>query len=244
MDVSGWLQDKFGSVDTQTLLNESLYSSEELEQDKYKLESELSELESSFETHETRYKYFLDKGVKVSDYKQEQFAQKARIEKKKYKAKKKQYKQISIKLGTVIAIEGVREISSLHSEDEYHIDDHLENGIDTTALQHELMDQMTDVGLNVEDMKAVQNALDLEIIDDPVEFEAVEEKEIIQQMEQENLSSEEISIEDEVTTNTLSETDGTGSVTEDESEFDIEDDVEDHIDIELENVDEQEDLLL
>lgn len=226
MDVSEWIIDRFGSTNTSTLLDEQRYSTEELRNDKHKLERQLSNLESKLEKHETRYRHFLHKGVEASEIKQSQLAQKARLEKKKYAAAKKQYKQVSVKLGTVISIEGMREITSIQSQHEYGIDKYVDEDFDNTALQHELMDQMAEFGLDMEDMRDVQNALDVEIVDDQVELGGSEEMELIRQMESDDLSSEEISLDTTVPPDEAEMSSESQPNDLDEHEFDIEDDID------------------
>lgn len=224
MDISGWVTDRFGSTDTGTLLDESIYSTTELRKDKHKLERKLSQLESDLDEHETRYKHFLHKGAKADDIKKSQLAQKARFEKKKFEVTKKQYKQVSIKLGTVISIEGMREITSMGDDQQFNIDDHIDAEFDSAELQAELMDQMAEFGLEVEDMQAVQDALDVEILDEQLDMEASEEMELMEEMAADNLSSEQITLDEETE---LEEQAPESDTNGDQAEFDIEADIED-----------------
>lgn len=224
MDLTGWVSDRFGSTDTGTLLDESVYSSKALRKDKHKLERKLSNLEDTMEEHETRYKHFLHKGADADDIKKSQLAQKARFERKKYEISKKQYKQVSIKMGTVISIEGMREITSMQNQQQYNIDQHIDAEIDTAELQAELMDQMAEFGLEVEDMQAVQEALDVEILDDSLEMEATEEVELMEQMAADNISSDQINLDaDTDAADQQADTEPDSQATE---TFDIESDID------------------
>lgn len=215
MDISGWVVDRFGSTDRGTLLDEETYGSDALRKDKYKLERKLSSLEDRLEEHQTRYEHFLHKGAEADEMKQQQLAQKARFEKKKYAVAKKQFRQVSIKLGTVISIEGMREITSMQDQQDYHIDEHFDADLDTTELQQQLIDQMSAFGLNIEDMQAVQEALDVEVLDEQLDIDATEEETLMDELKAGEISRDQIRLDDDATT--------TDEATTDESDIDIDD---------------------
>lgn len=200
MGLSDWLTNRFGTTDARTLLNEEVYSSESLKQDKRNLERKLSSLGDKLDEHQIRYEHFLHKGAEANDIEQQNFAQKARLEKKKHSVVKKKYKQTNIKLGTVISIEGMREISSMQQQQTYNLDQHLQAGFETNELQNQIMDQMAELGLNIEDMREIQDALDVEILDEQLEMDATEEVNLMEALETGDISQNSIQLEDATST--------------------------------------------
>ena len=199
MELRNWVQDRFGSADTETLLDESVYSRNELRKDKSKLEQNLNQIENEMDKHSDRYQKLLEKGSNADEMKQTQYAQKAKFEKKKYKIKKKKHKANSIKLGTIISIEGMREVMSMHEGDEdYTLDTLFDDELNAQELQSQVMDQMAQFGLEIEDMRQVQDALDVEILDQDLGTEASEELELMQEMQAGDISQEQVDIEQEV----------------------------------------------
>jgi hypothetical protein len=213
MNIKTWMQNQFGDTDTETLLDESQYSRTELRKDKQGLQQALNQLESELDDHGTRYQHLLEKGANAGSLKKQQFAQKAKFEKKKYQIKKKKYKTKSTKLGTIISIEGMREILSMHEEESYAVDELFDDEHNAQELQAQVMDQMAEFGLEMEDMEEVQEALDVEILGQDFETEASEELEIMEEIQAGDLSREQVEIDAEATE---------GTVTDDDS-FDIED---------------------
>ena len=200
MDIRNWVQNRFGSADTETLLDTNVYSRNELRKDKSKLEQNLNQIEKEMDNHSQRYQKLLQKGAEADEMKQQQYAQKAKFEKKKYQIKKKKYKANSIKLGTVISIEGMREVMSMHDSQEFAVDTLFDDDLNAQELQSQVMEQMAEFGLNLEDMQEVQEALDVEILGEDLEAGASEELELMREMQAGNLSEEQVDIDQEVTT--------------------------------------------
>jgi hypothetical protein len=198
MELRDWVQERFGTADASTLLDEGVYSTKDLRKDKAKLEQNLRQIEKERDKHKQRYENLLQKGAEADEVKQQQLAQKAKFEKKKYKIKKKKHKAQSVKMGTIISIEGMREVMSMHDEENYVIDDLFDDEMNAQELQSEIMDQMAEFGLEMEDMQQVQDALDIEVLDSELETEASEEMELMQKMQAEEISREEVDIEESV----------------------------------------------
>ena len=200
MDIRSWVRDRFGTADTATLLDESVYSRTELRKDKTKLEQHLRQIESEMDNHAKRYQKLLQKGAEADEFRRQQYAQKAKFEKKKYEVKKKKHKTNSIKLGTVISIEGMREVLAMHNGDgeSYELDQLFDDELNAQELQREVMDQMAEFGLELEDMKQVQEALDVEILDQDLETGADEELELMEEMAAGDISHEQVDIDDTV----------------------------------------------
>ena len=182
MELRDWVQDRFGSAETETLLDESVYGQNELRADKKKLEQSLKQLEKDMDSHSNTYQKLLEKGAKADEMRRRQYAQKAKFEKKKYEIKKKKHKANSIKLGTVISIEGMREVMDMHESQDLSLDEAMSQDLNVQEVQGEIMDQMAQFGLELEDMQQVQDALDIEILDDDLEQGASEELEAMERM--------------------------------------------------------------
>jgi len=197
MELRDWVQDRFGAAD-ETLLQESVYSTRELRKDKAKLEQNLKQLENDMQTHGKKYKQLLQKGAEADDMSRSQYAQKAKFEKKKYEIKKKKHKANTIKLGTIISIEGMREILEMQDGEDMKIDDLMSNDINAQEVQSQIMDQMAEFGLELEDMQQIQDALDVPIMDDDLETGASEEMELMEEMAAGDLAEEHIDVEAEL----------------------------------------------
>lgn len=198
MELRDWVQERFGSADAETLLDESAYSQNELRADKKKLEQSLKQLESDMDTHSGKYQKLLEKGAQADEMRRRQYAQKAKFEKKKYEIKKKKHKANSVKLGTVISIEGMREVMDMHESQDLSLDEAMSQDINAQQVQGEIMDQMAQFGLELEDMQQVQDALDVEILDDDLEQGASEELEAMEKMAAGDISSEQVDVDEEV----------------------------------------------
>lgn len=198
MNIHNWVTNQFGDTDPATLLDESRYSSKQLRKDKRSLQQSINQLESDLDDHSTRYQHLLEKGANADDIKKRQFAQKAKFEKKKYQIKKKKYKVNSTKLGTIISIEGMREILAMHEEDSYAVDELFDEDHNAQELQAQVMDQMAEFGLEIEDMQDVQQALDVDILGQDLESEPSEELELMEEMEAGELSREQLDIDEDV----------------------------------------------
>ena len=198
MELRDWVQDRFGSAETETLLDESVYGQNELRADKKKLEQSLKQLEKDMDSHSNTYQKLLEKGAKADEMRRRQYAQKAKFEKKKYEIKKKKHKANSIKLGTVISIEGMREVMDMHESQDLSLDEAMSQDLNVQEVQGEIMDQMAQFGLELEDMQQVQDALDIEILDYDLEQGASEELEAMERMAAGEISSEQVNVEEDV----------------------------------------------
>lgn len=198
MQLRDWVQERFGATDTNTLLDESAYSTNQLRTDKKKLEQSLKQLENDMSTHSEKYQKLLERGAEADEMRRQQYAQKAKFEKKKYEIKKKKHKANSIKLGTIISIEGMREVMDMHESQDLGIDEVMNEDVSAREVQSQIMDQMAQFGLELEDMQEVQDALDVEILDEDLEEGASEELEAMEQMAAGEISREQLDVEQQV----------------------------------------------
>jgi hypothetical protein len=136
--------------------------------------------------------------------------------------KKREYKADSVKLGTVISVEGMRDVLDTADSD-INLSEHIRDA-DTSQLQGQIMDQMAEFGLEIEDMQQVEEALDVPILDDDLEDGASEELEMMEQMAAGSVSDEQVDIEDDVNADST-------KVDETEELADIEDDLEGTLDV-------------
>jgi hypothetical protein len=198
MQLRDWVQERFGATDTNTLLDESAYSTNQLRTDKKKLEQSLKQLENDMSTHSEKYQKLLERGAEADEMRRRQYAQKAKFEKKKYEIKKKKHKANSIKLGTIISIEGMREVMDMHESQDLGIDEVMNEDVNAREVQGQIMDQMAQFGLELEDMQEVQDALDVEILDEDLQEGASEELEAMEQMAAGEISREQLDVEQQV----------------------------------------------
>jgi hypothetical protein len=195
MELRNWIQEKFGGTGD-NLLDESVYSNKELRKDISKLEHQAKTLEQEMDDHRRKYKQLLQEGAQYDELKRKKYAQKAKFEKKKYAIKKKKYRANSIKLGTVLSIQGMREIMSLHNEEEIALEGVMEDA-DAQEIQSEIMERMATFGIEMDDLQEIQDALDIPIMDDNLETGTSEEEEVMEQIAASEVSAEQVDIEAE-----------------------------------------------
>jgi hypothetical protein len=198
MEVRDWVRNHFGTADTEVLLDESAYGRNELRTDKKRIEQRLNKLESDMDKHAGRYQQLLEKGAKAEQLKRKRYAQKAKFAKKKYEISKKKHRVDSTKLGTVISIEGMRQVMDLHESQDLTLDEVMRDGVNTGEIQEQIMGQMAQFGIELEDMERVQDALDIDILDEDLSEPASEELDAMERMAAGEISAEQIDVEDSV----------------------------------------------
>jgi hypothetical protein len=195
MELRNWIQERFGGTG-ENLLDESVYSTKELRKDISKLEHRGKKLEQEMDQHRRKYKQLLQEGAQHDELKRKKYAQKAKFEKKKYAIKKKKYRANSIKLGTVLSIQGMREIMDLHDEEDITLEEVMDD-TDAQEVQSEIMERMAAFGVEMDDLKEIQDALDIPIMDDELDLEASEEEKVMEQMAASEVSADQVDIEAE-----------------------------------------------
>lgn len=193
MELRNWVQDRFGGTG-QTLLDEDVYGHTDIRKDITKLEHKLQKLENEMDQHSRTYKQLLKEGSEVGELKRKKYAQKAKFEKKKYAIKKKKYRANSVKLGTILSIQGMREIMELQNEQDIALDDAMDDA-DAQEIQGEIMERMAAFGIEMEDMEEIQEALDIPIMEDDLAMDVSEEEQKMQEMAASDLSEEQVDIE-------------------------------------------------
>jgi hypothetical protein len=196
MELRNWVQTKFGGTDGNALLDESQYGSTALRKDITKLEHSLKQQEKEMDEHHRKYKELLKEGANASELERKKYAQKAKFEKKKYSIKKKKYRASSIKYGTLLSVQGMREIMDLQDTEDLAIDEQLDDA-DVSELQGQIMERMAAFGVEMEDMQEIQDALDVPLMDDDLATDTSEEEEIMEQMAASDISAEQVDIDAE-----------------------------------------------
>lgn len=221
MEIRNWVAERFGGTGD-NLLEESVYSNKELRKDLSKLEHRAKKLEQEMDQHHRKYKQLLQEGAQHDELKRKKYAQKAKFEKKKYAIKKKKYRANSVKLGTILSIQGMREILALHDEEDITLEQVMEDA-DAQEIQSEIMERMAAFGVEMEDLQEIQNALDIPIMEDELDMDTSEEERVMEQIAAQNVSAEQVDIEAE------------SSVTVEES-VGIDANIDDDIDIDMDEV--------
>jgi hypothetical protein len=196
MELRNWVKTKFGGTDSTALLDESQYGSTALRKDLTKLEHSLKQQEKEMDEHHRKYKELLKEGANASEIERKKYAQKAKFEKKKYAIKKKKYRASSIKYGTLLSVQGMREIMDLQDSDDLAIDQQLEDA-DAAELQSQIVERMAAFGVEMEDVQEIQEALDVPLMDDSLATDTSEEEAIMAQMAASDISAEQVDIESE-----------------------------------------------
>jgi hypothetical protein len=217
MELRNWIQERFGGTG-ENLLDESVYSNKELRKDISKLEHRGKKLEQEMDQHRRQYKELLQEGAQHDALKRKKYAQKAKFEKKKYAIKKKKYRANSVKLGTVLSIQGMRDVMDLHDEENIALEEVMDD-TDAQEIQSEIMERMAAFGVEMDDLQEIQDALDIPMMDDQLEQDTSEEEQVMEQIAAKEVSAEQVDIEAE-------------SATATQETVDIDADIEDDLDME------------
>lgn len=224
MQVRNWVQDYFGES-ANSLLDEAVYSDEDLRRDKIKLRKQRDRIEKEMKEYSNEYKELLQKGAESNELQRETYAKKAQMAKKKYKLKKKQHQKNSVILSTVVSVEGARELQDMHDGDSTEIESIIsERDVDVESVQEDMMNQMIEFDLDMEIMQEVQEGLDIDVMTSDISSEDSEELDMMEEMAAGEISEEEIDVEETVETESIDDV----NIEEGLSDVDIE---EDEIDI-------------
>ena len=165
MQVREQIKETLGIADKKTLLDEDVYSDQQLKKDKIRLERQRRQLDKEMGEYAAEYKQLIKQGAEVSEHQRPQLAQQAKIAKKKYKIKKQEYQKNSVVMATVVTVEGARELQKMHSEDTTEIETLIhESNVNAEKVQENMMDEMVQFELDMEVMQEVQESLDIDIM--------------------------------------------------------------------------------
>jgi len=213
MELRNWIQERFGGTGD-NLLDESVYSNKELRKDISKLEHRGKKLEQEMDKHRRKYKELLQEGAQHDELQRKKYAQKAKFEKKKYAIKKKKYRANNIKLGTVLSIQGMRDVMDLHDEEDIELERVMEDA-DAQEIQSEIMERMAAFGVEMDDLQEIQEALDIPIMNDELEMETSEEEDVMEQIAASEVSAEQVDIEAEASATVEESVDVDASIEDD-----------------------------
>lgn len=196
-ELRDWVSQKFGGTGT-TLLDESVYSTEDLRKDVIKLEHEQKRLEKKMDNHRRQYKALIKEGAEASEMERKKLAQKAKMEKKKLAIQKKKYKSNNVKLGTMLSVQGMREIMD-ESQDVANLEfDEVMDDTNAQEIQSKVMERMATFGVEMEQIQEIGDALDVPIMEDGLDVDTSQEEELMADMAARDMSEEEIDVESEI----------------------------------------------
>src|SRR6056297_2278963 len=155
MNIRNWISDQFG--DTDSLLDEDVYSEQEIKEDKVRLKQERKRINKEMAEYSAEYQRLLEKGAQASEIERQQYAQQAKIAKKKYKVKQQQYQKNSVQMATVVTIEGARELLDMTEQNTTNIGGLLDrDDVDLSHVQETMMNSMVEYELDMDMMMEVQ----------------------------------------------------------------------------------------
>lgn len=199
MDVTDLIETTFDTDDHESLFDPEFYSDRELREDKIRVKQERTRLEGELEKYENKYKRLLDQGADVSDIERRQFAQKAKLTKRKYDNIEKRYRKQGVILATLITIEGIRELFERHNKNESNITNIAADAeTDVGALRETFQDQMAQHHLDVETMQEVQRSLDIDVLPSESTLSATDEAALIDSVAAGDLDAESVDIDQDI----------------------------------------------
>jgi len=197
MELRNWISNAFG--DTDSLLDESTYSDQEIRKDKIRLRQQRKRTSKEMSELQAEYQRLLEEGAEASEVERQQYAQQAKIAKKKYKIKQQQYQKNSVQMATIVTIEGARELLEMKNADPTQLQTLLDDeSVEVEGIEDEMTDAMIEYELDMDLMMQVQEALDIDIIGADVDMGGGEEIEMMEEMEKGNIDGEQVDIGDSV----------------------------------------------
>lgn len=195
MELRNWVRERYNGTG-ESLLDESVYSDKELRKDISKLEHRSKKLEQEMDKHRRKYRKLLEEGAEEGDLQRKKYAQKAKFEKKKYAIKKKKFRSNSVKLGTALSIQGMREVMDMHDSEDIALDEAMSDA-DAQEIQSEIMERMAAFGIEMEDMQEIQEALDIPMMEDNLDMDVSEEEQVMEEIAASGMSADQVDIEAE-----------------------------------------------
>lgn len=193
MELRNWITETFGSTDT--LLDEDVYSEDEIREDKIRLKQRRKQLNKDMSQLRREYQELLEEGAEASEVERPQYAQRARMKKKKFQVKQQKFQKNSVQMATIVTIEGARELMEMSDEDELNLPDM--NEVDYGEVQQHLREEMIQYEIETDTMIEVQEALDIDIIGADMDMNGGEEEEIMDDIAAGKVDSEHVEIDDE-----------------------------------------------
>jgi hypothetical protein len=227
MEVRSWVKEKFGTTD-QTLLSTEVYSDKDLRRDKIKLERQRNRIEGEIEEHRTKYKKLVKEAAGEDEMRKQVLAKKAKNQKKQYQLKQKKYQKTSMKYGTILSIEGARELlaeQGSNTSPDLAIDDVMDQDLQVDEFEAKMEEKMVEFDMEVDMMDRIQGSLDFNFTSSDMSMDSDDDvMGTIEDLEEDQLDEEEIDIEDDTSVSASAE----ASVDVQAEEIDIEDDMSEH----------------
>jgi hypothetical protein len=227
MEVRSWVKEKFGTTD-QTLLSTEVYSEKDLRRDKIKLERQRNRIEGEIEEHRTKYKKLVKEAAGEDEMRKQVLAKKAKNQKKQYQLKQKKYQKTSMKYGTLLSIEGARELlaeQGSNTSPDLAIDDVMDQDLQVDEFEAKMEEKMVEFDMEVDMMDRIQGSLDFNFTSSDMSMDSDDDvMGTIEDLEEDQLDEEEIDIEDDTSVSASAE----ASVDVQAEEIDIEDDMSEH----------------
>jgi|APHM01.1.fsa_nt_gi hypothetical protein len=199
MEVRSWVKDKFGTND-QTLLSTEVYPQNDLRRDKIKIERQRNRIQDEIEEHRNKYKQLVKEAAGEDDMRKQALAKKAKNNKKKYQLKQKKYQKTSMKYGTILSIEGARELlqeEQNSTEPNLALDDVMNQDLQVEEFEAKMEEKMVDFDMEVDLMERIQGSLDFNFTSSDMSMSSDDGvMEDIEEHEKGQLDEEEIDIED------------------------------------------------
>jgi len=229
MEVRNWVKSKFGTAD-QTLLSTEVYSEDDLRRDKIKLERQRNRIQDEIEDHRGKYKKLVKEAAGEDEMRKQNLAKKAKNQKKQYQLKQKKYQKTSMKYGTILSIEGARELlqeQQSNKTPDLAIDDVMDEDLQVDEFEAKMEEKMVDFDMEVDMMERIQGSLDFNFTSSDMSMSTDDDvMSEIEEVEKGQLDEEEIDIEDDATS--VSANVEASVDIQEEEEIDIEDDMSEH----------------
>ncbi|GAB6863150.1 hypothetical protein ACFR97_11470 [Haloplanus litoreus] len=229
MEVRNWVKSKFGTAD-QTLLSTEVYSEDDLRRDKIKLERQRNRIEDEIEDHRSKYKKLVTEAAGEDEMRKQNLAKKAKNQKKQYQLKQKKYQKTSMKYGTILSIEGARELlqeQRSNKTPDLAIDDVMDEDLQVDEFEAKMEEKMVDFDMEVDMMERIQGSLDFNFTSSDMSMSTDDDvMGEIEEVEKGQLDEEEIDIENGAAGVSAS-VEASVDIQEEE-EIDIEDDMSEH----------------
>ncbi|EMA31493.1 hypothetical protein [Haloarcula japonica] len=199
MGVTDLIESTFGTDDHESLFDPEFYSDRELREDKIRISQERTRLEKELEKYENKYKRLLDQGAGANDIEREEFAQKAKLTKRRYEIIEKRYRKQGVILATLITIEGIRELLERHDKNESNIANIVADAeTDVGALRETLQEQMAQHHLDVETMQEVQRSIDIDVLPSESTLSATDEAALMDSVAAGHIDAESVDIDQDI----------------------------------------------
>lgn len=199
MDVTDWIEAAFDTENHESLFDLEFYSDRELREYKIKIKRKRAHLEKELEKYENKYKQLLDRGADASDIERRQFAQRAKLTKRRYEIIEKKYRKQGVILATLITIEGIRELLEQQDEDMSNIASIVADAeADVDALRETFQNQMAQHDLDVEMMQEVQRNLDIDVLPSESTLSATDEVALIDSVAAGDLDADSVAIDQDI----------------------------------------------